>query len=489
LAKESTRAGDHKLKIEMNKICSENHDRILKLEYTNRKNEIEMIHPADDLKILRYKNKELENSRGAQPNLKQNFDQHVQTLYNNEAKYLGERAELYRSNVYNPYLLKAYVDSLKNESKISSTFTNGSGYPSQNNVVVDEQENEKEPKFFADKVFSNFKKINRDPLEQQLSVPNNLCSQKVQENGLVLKQSTYGKSYNTKKYLQENKYVELKRTGEPIYKPLTESELEYQDIALKSNNDLLSLNDNKNGLSSSQNHLIKFQDRSTHKIEKNDKPYYPRMVGPIPHPPYEAIYCNKEVSEMSDGFFNRFYNRVYDSPYLKNLEHQYVALETDLNAMENYADKVNAERKQNEQLLNKLNEQTLKDEGKILITNSDLKTDRSRRTLDSMSIKLRDQHKISTYSSTYLPYEFKKQETCPQNEIFNEVAYADSVEKNDLPYNLTSLQDKWNKTLAMKRFKSAYTTKCPDLRENVQSGKKLIKDSPMVAPKYANIEI
>ena len=486
-------ANENKLKLEMDKINKENHDRLVKLELINRKKEIDTIKPADDLKILRLKHKELENGRGAKPLLKQNINHHVNTLYQNESKYLGERAELYRTDVYNPYALKAYVDGLKDEPKVAANFTNGAGLPTQNNVYISEEKNEREPKLFADKVFNDFKNLKREPLERKLTAPDLSSSHVVQENGIIQKQSTYGQSYNTKKYLQENELAGFKRTAEPLYKPMDQADITYQDITLKSAADQVALNDYKLGLTSESNNLTRAHEIVSQKMDEmkeHEKLLYPRLVGPIPPAPYEEIYCNKEISEMSDGYSKRFYQRVYESPHHLQKNARYALLESDVEAMEKYEAKLYENLKQNEKHLNDINEKILRESQNKQITHTDTKTDRARRSLDSMSNKLREQHNISTYSNSYLPYEYKPQQDCPPNEFFNNVSYADPIIKRlnneQLPNNLISLQDKWSKSLANKLYNSTYSQKCPDLRENIHTGKKLIKDSPLVAAKYAN---
>ena len=71
----------NKLDAERMKAINEYHDRIQRMQVENRKHEIDLITPERDLRLLRIKNAELEKSRGAQPNLKQNVSAHVKTLY------------------------------------------------------------------------------------------------------------------------------------------------------------------------------------------------------------------------------------------------------------------------------------------------------------------------------------------------------------------------------------------------------------------------
>lgn len=69
------------------KIDCENHDRIQRILLENRKHDIDLITPDRDLRLLRIKLDELENARGAKPNLKQTNKQHINTLYNQEGNH------------------------------------------------------------------------------------------------------------------------------------------------------------------------------------------------------------------------------------------------------------------------------------------------------------------------------------------------------------------------------------------------------------------
>jgi len=219
-------APPNKLDLENKKIIKEYHDRIVKLQYENRQKDISLIKPDSDIRMLRLKSNELEKSRGpAQATLKQNVNDHLNILYDQESKYLGERAELYKTQTYNPYLLKQYVESVKPEPNVSANYTDYSGVSSQKNVYITEEKHERNdrPKLFADKVYNDHKNLKRAPYENVLLNPCLSTDPKtVQENGFILKQSTYGDSYNTKKYLQENELVGSKRAAEPLYRSLSQ---------------------------------------------------------------------------------------------------------------------------------------------------------------------------------------------------------------------------------------------------------------------------
>ena len=66
-----------KMQAEKQRQIAENRDRLQRMEYENRQNRINLIRPKEDICLLNIKYKELENSRGARPNLKQNVRHHV----------------------------------------------------------------------------------------------------------------------------------------------------------------------------------------------------------------------------------------------------------------------------------------------------------------------------------------------------------------------------------------------------------------------------
>ena len=187
---------------EKQKLIRDNRERIQRVEYELRKKEIDLIQPAEDIRLLKLKYNELENARGAKPNLKQNIKQHVNTLYEQQRKYMGERAELYKTKVYNPYLVKPHVESVKVQPTVSAFFSNGAAIPGQKNVYIPDEIGQQRPILFADKVLNDYSTIKRTPLENILLNPNASANPTVQENVFTQQQTTYGESYNTKKFLQ-----------------------------------------------------------------------------------------------------------------------------------------------------------------------------------------------------------------------------------------------------------------------------------------------
>lgn len=157
----------NKLTAEKAKIERENHDRIQRIGLENRRNDLDLITPDRDLRLLRLKMDELENARGpAKPNQKQSYKQHMNTLYQQEARYAAERAQLYRTPVFNPYMVKQYIESVKSNPKISANFSSGSANAPQNNSILPNDTYEHRPKLFAHKVFGDFEKLKRNPYEQ-----------------------------------------------------------------------------------------------------------------------------------------------------------------------------------------------------------------------------------------------------------------------------------------------------------------------------------
>lgn len=82
-------------------------------------------------------------------------------------------------------------------------------------------------------------------LIQVLTDPTISSSNTVQENGVTHQQTTYGGSYNCKKFLQEHDANVNKTTLE--YTAKDPAELQHQNIVLKSNADNLALKNYKNG--------------------------------------------------------------------------------------------------------------------------------------------------------------------------------------------------------------------------------------------------
>jgi hypothetical protein len=193
---------------------------------------------------------------------------------------------------------------------------------------------------FAHKVWPDYHNEKRAPKEERLTNPSLKATASIQEDGFILQQTEYGDAYNTKKYLQENELVNKNNKTDRSngYQKLSDEEIAYQNIALKSRQELLAFNDYKLGLTPNVNDLERAS-QILNKIDAENERLkeYPRLVGPIPPYPYEEIYCTKNINEMGDGFSKRYYERVYDSPFINRDDHQrYLPYESDLKAMHEY---------------------------------------------------------------------------------------------------------------------------------------------------------
>ncbi len=442
------------------KINCEHQERQVLLETANRKKQIDLINPGDDIKLLRLKNKELENSRGAHPNLKQNVTDHTNTLYKHEGKYLGERSQLYQTHVYKPLLLKQYVDAVKDHST-----------PNIESLTLSK-------KLFAHKVFNDHMNLKREPKERLLTHPK--CDAKTEENGFVLKQTTYGNSYNTKKFLQQHQLDHSSRE----YRKLDQAVVEHQDIVLKSRIDQVALQQYLIG-STSQIDLKSATELVDKADERNLIEEYPRLKGPIAPEPYETLYCSNQIGEHSDGYAKRQYHRVYESPNssVPSESVKYEPLRTDIEAMQQYEVKALKDAEDNELYLKQLNEKMMNMRSYEINHMPDIRIPR-RKEYQKLN--------VTTYSADFTPYEIDTQkQACPPNQFSKSVDYTESTSKKlkngKLPRDLTDLQDRWSKTIAIKRFHSAHPLKSIDLRDNIHSGKKIIKESPLNAARFAQV--
>lgn len=484
------KSAQNKLDAENRKITAENHQRIQAIQVENRKNDIDLITPDRDIRLLRLKYSELEKSRGAQPNLKQNVQPHVNTLYQQESKYYGERAQLYRTQVYNPYLVKQYIESVKAEPQISTNYTSGSGMASQANFQMPNDSYENRPKLFAHKVFSDYELLKRNPLEQSLTEPNLSASLNVQENGQILQQTTYGGSYNTKKFQQEHEPSPSRTSSELLYRPLESGELEYQNIAIKSATDHVALQNYKNGLSNNLDfHAARdLVDANDKKQKEFEKYQYPRLAGPMPPEPYETIYCADKISEMSDGNSKRFYTRVYDSPNsVPNV--RYEPLRADLQAMSQYEAKAIRDQQINQEHIKKLEQNVIRRANGNEISFTDRSNETAARRVNEPIVvqQIERAEAKSTYMANYTPYTNEQSVTCPPNEYYKPVEYREiQIDSSQLPKNIIELRDKWSKSLANKSYLDMYQSSCPDLRKNISTGKRRIMEAPQYVYKFAN---
>ena len=495
VARQQIQSAKNKLDAENLKIINENHQRIQAIQTENRQTDINLITADRDIRLLRIKHSELEHGQLKQhgsnkPHLKQNIKQHVNTLYQQESNYFGERAQLYRTPVYNPFLVKHYIESVKSDSKISKNWTSASETPSQANFQMVNDSYENRPKPFAHKVFGDYEHLKRNPLEQILTNPIGSADVSVQENGITLEQSTYGDSYNTKKFLQEHEPLANKTSCELLYRPLERGEQENQNITLKSSADHVALSNYKSGLT---DHLDLHNARYI--VDSNDKKakelvkyHYPRMVGPIPPGPYETIYCTDEISEHSDGNSKRYYERVYDS-LNTTPDARSVPLKADLQAMSHYETKAHKYLQTSQEHIKRLEQNVVRRANGNEITFCDRSAEMTTRRLNNPQIiqQIEMAHPQSTYMANYSQYSNESSVACPSNDFYKSVEYTENVNlSSNLPSNIIELHDNWSKSLANKKYLQSYKSSCPDMRKSIVNGKKRIMDAPQYVYRFAN---
>lgn len=451
------------------------HDKHQRIELLNRFKNLSFIKPENDIKVLRKKHDELE--KGGKAALKQNVADHVKTFYNQESKYLSERTELYKTS-YNPYELKQFIEMSKpNRDSLSID-----GVSCRENVVIPGDSYEHRPKLFADRVFGEFDKKKRAPLEDKLVNPQTYTNDKIQEDGFIHKQSIYGDSYNTKKFLQENQLVSNRLT-EPNYQQLDTTDLDYQDITLKSKVDKVALNDFKAGYTDNidYHHAREIVELVDSQAKKRELETYPRLVGPIKKP-YEEVYSSSKIVEHSDGASNRFYDRVYDSPFTEDKKAEYEPLESDLKILNEQEQKRLKQLQDDNKKLQEKLEETFKQASEDGYSIRNKMENIRAREIDGI---LAEQQRLSTYRQNYT---FSGYAEKPNSEA---KSFYDSIEYTELPFlfeqqhrsRLISLQDKWSKSDSQKRFLSAHPQPTVDLRDNYKVGKRPVFISPIQAAK------
>ena len=314
----------------------------------------------------------------------------------------------------------------------------------------------------------------------------------VQENGLTHHhQTTFGSAYNTKKFLQEHDQIPTKSTLE--YVPVSSSELEHQNIVLKSNSDKLALANFKSGLTSSLDlHTARDQIRiNDKKVADAEMNQFPRLSGPNPPEPYEPIYCAEQAGEMGDGYSKRYYSRVYDSPHANPSNPRFEPLRSDLQAMGQYEAKAYKDLQLNQDYLAKIKDELLKRSQTSETSHVDRSRDKAaRRVTDHTALELKEQQQpLSTYMVNYTPYSNQPVEPCPSNDFYKSCDYAETVKAKladpNTPFNIITLHDKWNKSLANQMYHAKYVTSTPDLRENIVHGKKRLLVNPNYGYQFA----
>ena len=189
------------------------------MEASNRWKVLESQKPQHEIKALHHK---LDNVSGK-------TEPYV--FYDHEGNYQRERAGLYKTS-YDPYQLQysmnklersgpeimdtqlSHVDALNTASPLNDAMSDamrwsrtlgGGGFGTVPQTHVQPSQHE------AMSPFINVKDVQKRALQPSVQS----SDVRTQENGIILKESTYGDSYNTNKFLQENALMRRARS-EPL---------------------------------------------------------------------------------------------------------------------------------------------------------------------------------------------------------------------------------------------------------------------------------
>ena len=176
---------------------------------------------------------------------------------------------------------------LKDENNLAELLADG-----------EEKQNKSKPKLFQYKTFSDHQAM-RNRLLSQFRVPQdaNTVDLRVQEGSspFIQRESVYGQSYNTRKFLQENTLNSQAR-ADPT-----------RLISTKFNTNLERVRS-----------FNSYPTKSTPSVDINqeEKINDEILLGPfLPPSPYTELYSTKYITEHTDGYSRRSTNRVYDSPF------------------------------------------------------------------------------------------------------------------------------------------------------------------------------
>lgn len=172
---------------------------------------------------------------------------------------------------------------------------------------------------------------------------------------------------------------------------------------------------------------------------------------------------------MSDGYYKRSTHRVYASPNVKP-SNRYEALRSDIEAMRAFETEQNRVAQEREARAQSAHQSLMAESRNHEIAHS--KQDRVARR-DDPAEKANDliDPPRTTYSAAYQPYRFDHTVRCPPNEYYKQIEYSTTA--SEKPADLIELQDKWSKSIANRRFHSAFHTRSTDLR--LPGGKKKVK--------------
>ncbi len=118
----------------------------------------------------------------------------------------------------------------------------------------------------------------------------------------IQRESVYGQSYNTRKFLQENNLSSHARTDPTRL------------ISTKYNTNL----ERVRNFNSYPKKSMQDQSFTSNNNNKEEKPNDDTILGPfLPPSPYDELYSTKYITEHTDGYSRRTTNRVYESPFKK----------------------------------------------------------------------------------------------------------------------------------------------------------------------------
>ena len=317
------------------------------MDAQNRLQHLEVIRPTENINLLNVKFRNLQHPRHARPIVPQYRDDYVNTFYDQTGSYIQERSGLYHTENYEPSSLAQAIPELENQEGNPYTTTEDTH---DLNDLLDQSEqdqNRAKPKLFQYKAIGDYQNmrvsyslIDTKEKEKILLIElvkvicltcifnfqyiiqknysnkfniiknfiffiqnrllNRLCvshdagttDSRTQEGNkqFVQRESIYGLSYNTPKFLQDNTLSYHAR--------IDPSRL----MSSRYNNNL----DRVRSLNS-------YPKKPTHTLSVNNNNI---LVSPVLRPSqYEELYSTKYITEHTNGYSNRSTVRVYDSPF------------------------------------------------------------------------------------------------------------------------------------------------------------------------------
>ncbi|CAF1100618.1 unnamed protein product [Rotaria sordida] len=275
------------------------------IEAENRLEQLELIRPQDNLNLLNIKFRTLQHPRHSRPILPQYRDAYVNTFYDQLGTYIQERSGLYHTNTYDPNALIQAIPDIENSENNQNENDNLLKDENYLGDLLDSSEqtqNVSKPKLFQYKTFHDYQAM-RSGLLNKFRVPQDTSTvnTRIQEGNkpFIQRESTYGQSYNTRKFLQENTLLHHSRSD-----PTCLMSTQY--------NTNLERARSMNSYPMKPIHNISFNNNDNNNKEKTND----ILIGPLIHPsPYDELFATKYITEHTDGYSRRSVNRVYDSPF------------------------------------------------------------------------------------------------------------------------------------------------------------------------------